>query len=414
MASCLPWPLQRSPSQAVHSIAGGGAVVFVSAGRDTQRGILGTKLVVPRPPPGMVPRDRLLDMLEEGARHPLTLVSAPAGSGKTALVAWWLGHRRSRGRVAWLSLGREERDREHFWIAVTAALRDALGPSGAVTPAPRTAVDAYLPGLFAALARTGAPVLLVLDDLHEVTDPPGGRGHPAAARPCARPAEPGHLDPRRSRAASPAPAHGRRAHRDPRARPRVHAGGDAPAGRRARPGAQRGGQRPAPRAHGRLGGRGPSGRALAGRPSRSPRLPRDVRRRRPRSQRLPALRGPGAAARRDAGLPPSDEHRGRDRGRAGRRAHRSFGRGARAGVAPAPRRDAQRPRRSRALVSLPPPVSRGPADRARPDAARRDARAAPPRRALVRRPVDATRGDGPRDRRAGLGSSRPRWRVRAG
>ena len=144
----------------------------MSAARpDTQRDVFHTKLVVPRSPPGMVPRERLLDCLDHGTRGSLTLVSAPAGSGKTALLAWWLEHRPRRRRVAWLSLGREERDRERFWIGVTAALRDALGPGGAVTPSPRADVDAYLPHLFAALALPGEPVLLVLDDFHEVTDP---------------------------------------------------------------------------------------------------------------------------------------------------------------------------------------------------------------------------------------------------
>jgi LuxR family transcriptional regulator, maltose regulon positive regulatory protein len=52
--------------------------------------ILATKLYIPRPRPNMVSRPRLLERLNEGLHGKLTLISAPAGFGKTTLVSEWL------------------------------------------------------------------------------------------------------------------------------------------------------------------------------------------------------------------------------------------------------------------------------------------------------------------------------------
>ncbi len=60
-----------------------------------QDGLLATKLYVPRPRPGLVSRPRLADRLEEGLARGLVVVCAPAGSGKTVLLADWA--RRGRG-----------------------------------------------------------------------------------------------------------------------------------------------------------------------------------------------------------------------------------------------------------------------------------------------------------------------------
>src|SRR3981081_1477437 len=64
--------------------------------------LLATKLHVPRPQPGFVPRPRLVDALDEGLTRRLILVGAPAGFGKTALLAHW--SRQGNHPVAWLSL----------------------------------------------------------------------------------------------------------------------------------------------------------------------------------------------------------------------------------------------------------------------------------------------------------------------
>ena len=82
--------------------------------------LLATKLYVPPPQPGFVPRPRLTARLDEGLACGLTLVCAPAGFGKTSLLADWT-HRGQRP-VAWLSLDAGDNDPARFWRHVVAAL----------------------------------------------------------------------------------------------------------------------------------------------------------------------------------------------------------------------------------------------------------------------------------------------------
>src|SRR5258707_12853563 len=82
--------------------------------------LLATKLHVPRPQRGFVRRPRLAEALDEGLARGLVLVCAPAGFGKTALLAGWV---RSGDRpVAWLSLDAGDNDPVRFWRHVVAAL----------------------------------------------------------------------------------------------------------------------------------------------------------------------------------------------------------------------------------------------------------------------------------------------------
>ena len=62
--------------------------------------ILATKLYVPPPQPKVVLRPRLIERLNEGLHRKLTLISAPAGFGKTTLVSEWLARLRASGRLA--------------------------------------------------------------------------------------------------------------------------------------------------------------------------------------------------------------------------------------------------------------------------------------------------------------------------
>jgi len=105
-------------------------VGVAASGQDV---LLATKLHVPGPRPGFVPRPRLTGKLASG----LVLVCAPAGFGKTALLADWL---RSAGRpVAWLSLDVGDNDPVRFWRHVVAALDRAAGDRRAGCPAARAA-----------------------------------------------------------------------------------------------------------------------------------------------------------------------------------------------------------------------------------------------------------------------------------
>ncbi|HEY1324580.1 MAG TPA: hypothetical protein VGF32_30255, partial [Streptosporangiaceae bacterium] len=82
--------------------------------------LLATKLHVPRPRPDLVPRPRLAERLDEGVALGLILICAPAGYGKTVLLADWA--RRGQQPVAWLSLDVGDNDPARFWRHGVAAL----------------------------------------------------------------------------------------------------------------------------------------------------------------------------------------------------------------------------------------------------------------------------------------------------
>ena len=98
--------------------------------------LLETKLYVPRSRRDLVPRPRLSERLDRGTTSKLTLVSAPAGFGKTTLLTEWLaaGPDGSAGErlAAWLSLDRADNDPASFWAYVIAALRTVASGSARV------------------------------------------------------------------------------------------------------------------------------------------------------------------------------------------------------------------------------------------------------------------------------------------
>ena len=122
-----------------------------------------TKLALPAPPNDLVVRERLHAALSAGVAGPLTLVSAPPGAGKTVMVASWVSAGAAPGPVAWASLDQGDADRHRFWRLVAAALDLGVG-------VPRRGdLSATLDGLCHALSKREEPVVLVLDDFHEVT-----------------------------------------------------------------------------------------------------------------------------------------------------------------------------------------------------------------------------------------------------
>jgi len=147
------------------------AVARPGAATSGQDALLATKLHVPRPQPGFVPRPRLAGRLNEGLARQLILVCAPAGSGKTALLADWA--RRGRCPVAWLSLDAGDNDPARLWRHAVAALdRVRPGISERVGPLLGPPAPPSFEGLVTALvneldAEPGKDeVLLVLDDYH--------------------------------------------------------------------------------------------------------------------------------------------------------------------------------------------------------------------------------------------------------
>jgi LuxR family transcriptional regulator, maltose regulon positive regulatory protein len=136
--------------------------------------LLATKLHLPRPRPGFLARPRLLERLTEGAARELALVCAPAGFGKTALLADWA--RGSQRPVAWLSLDAGDNDPTRFWRYVVAALdqvRTRLGEqlTALLDPPPRS-FEAVVTALVNELAAGRDPIVLVLDDYHLVEAKP--------------------------------------------------------------------------------------------------------------------------------------------------------------------------------------------------------------------------------------------------
>lgn len=143
--------------------------------------VLTTKLYIPPQRPGLVPRPRLVERLDEGLRpgHRLTLVSASAGSGKTTLLSEWIHapgvHRDAPPQVAWFSLDEEDNDPARFWAYVIAALQTVhpqLGQS--VTPMlqgpqPPPARSILTP-LLNEVAALPESIVLILDDYHLVVE----------------------------------------------------------------------------------------------------------------------------------------------------------------------------------------------------------------------------------------------------
>jgi LuxR family transcriptional regulator, maltose regulon positive regulatory protein len=135
--------------------------------------LLATKLYVPKLRRGLVARPRLLERMSGGAEARLTLVSAPAGFGKTTVLAGWLHDASADGRrVAWLSLDAADNEPAIFWAYVVTALQGAVPGVGASalellasSPVPTQRV---LTTILNDLAVAPGEVWLVLDDYHVV------------------------------------------------------------------------------------------------------------------------------------------------------------------------------------------------------------------------------------------------------
>ena len=135
--------------------------------------LLETKLHVPRWRRSLVARPRLSERLGRGAESALTLVSAPAGFGKTTLLAEWLAVDAADGRsVAWLSLDQRDNDPALFWTYLVAALNTGApgGGAGALSllQPPQPPNEAGLVALLNDLDAISYDVVLVLDDYHVI------------------------------------------------------------------------------------------------------------------------------------------------------------------------------------------------------------------------------------------------------
>src|ERR687898_1806614 len=133
--------------------------------------ILATKLYVPAPQPRVVPRPRLTERLNEGLHRKLTLISAPAGFGKTTLLGEWLA---GCGRpAAWLSLDEGDNDPTRFLAYLVAALRTVAtdigeGVLGGLQSPQPPPTETILTALLNEINAIPDNFVVVLDDYHVI------------------------------------------------------------------------------------------------------------------------------------------------------------------------------------------------------------------------------------------------------
>jgi LuxR family maltose regulon positive regulatory protein len=134
--------------------------------------LLATKLHAPRRRRGVVERPRLTGRLVDASLPSLTLVSAPAGFGKTTLLADWLSRAEHEGHAtAWLSLDARDNDPALFWSYVAAAVQTVVPDAGhAALSLLRSSqpLDAVVASLLNDLAGRTGDLVLVLDDYHVI------------------------------------------------------------------------------------------------------------------------------------------------------------------------------------------------------------------------------------------------------
>src|SRR5579862_6780148 len=122
----------------------------------------------------LIDRDDLLAALDRAAAGQVTIISAPAGSGKTSLLRAWADRPGQRHRLAVLQVRRDQQDAQQFWLALLGAVRRATGTaSGAELPAATPGFNqrAMVERVLAELDDQRGPLILVIDDLHEVRSP---------------------------------------------------------------------------------------------------------------------------------------------------------------------------------------------------------------------------------------------------
>ena len=142
--------------------------------------LLATKLAIPSTyRKKIVPRPRLYSQLEAGAQRPLTLITAPAGFGKTTLIGDWL--RQCDTPVGWISLESSDNDLVRFWRYVIKAL-NSLHPSineqtghqfelSQSCPSETLNIEILLTTLINTLMTLPQDIILALDDYQNITEP---------------------------------------------------------------------------------------------------------------------------------------------------------------------------------------------------------------------------------------------------
>jgi LuxR family transcriptional regulator, maltose regulon positive regulatory protein len=130
-------------------------------------------LTVDRAQPRLIGRGDLLAALDRAAAKKVTIISAPAGSGKTSLLRAWADRPGQPHRLAFMQVQRDQRDAQQFWLALLSAVRQASAASRAEPPVatPDFNGRAMVDRVLSELAGQRGRLILIIDDLHELISP---------------------------------------------------------------------------------------------------------------------------------------------------------------------------------------------------------------------------------------------------
>jgi LuxR family maltose regulon positive regulatory protein len=125
--------------------------------------------------PGLIHRHGLMADLSRAAQKRVTIISAPAGTGKTSLLRAWAGQPGQDCRIAFVTVRPGQHDMQLFWLAVLGAVRAAAGAGedGARLPpvTPGSSGSAMVDKVLSELEEPRDRFVLVIDDLHELSSP---------------------------------------------------------------------------------------------------------------------------------------------------------------------------------------------------------------------------------------------------
>jgi LuxR family transcriptional regulator, maltose regulon positive regulatory protein len=124
--------------------------------------------------PRLIDRGDLLAVLDRAAARKVTIISAPAGSGKTSLLRAWADRPGQRRRLAVLQVKRDQQDAQQFWLALLDAVGHASAATASAEPPAATPdfnAEAMADRVLSDLAGAGGDITLVIDDLHELNSP---------------------------------------------------------------------------------------------------------------------------------------------------------------------------------------------------------------------------------------------------